>query len=393
MNGSLGTKIFKNLSGDSAIWLIVAILSILSLLSVYSASGRMAFIENGSSTEVYLGKQLVFICFGLFLMYLSFKIHYSRYSILAPMLLVIAVILLIYTQLFGVEINDARRWIQIPFINKTFQTSDFAKLALILYIARAIAKNQDNIKDFNSAFLPIIFPIVLVCGLIAPSNLSTAGLLFFTCLIMMFIGRIHIKYIFFLIMMGVVMLALLILIGQVFPDVVRVDTWVNRINEFYGSEQYDSANLYQVIQAKIAIANGGIFGLGPGLSDQRNFLPSAYSDFIYAIICEEYGLVGGISLIILYFWLFLRCTSIVTKSPKTFGAILAMGLCLNIVIQAYTNIAVSLHLVPTTGQTLPMISWGGTSLIFTCIMFGIILSVSKYIEKYSGQLATVKNKE
>jgi cell division protein FtsW len=299
-----------------------------------------------------------------------------QYNKWAPVLFLIAIPLLIYTMFYGANLNDARRWIQLPFIDRTFQTSDFAKLALIIYVARAISVRQDYIKDLKGAFIPIILPVVIVCGLIAPADLSTAALLFMTCLLMMVIGRVQLKYVFLLIVLGVVLMALLIAIGTAFPEMVRVDTWVSRMQEFItGSDGY------QVTQAKIAIANGGWFGEGPGNSMQRNFLPLAYADFIYAIICEEYGLIGGFMVMVLYLLLFVRCTGLVTRFPKAFGAMLAIGLSLNLVIQAFLNIAVSVDLVPVTGLTLPMISMGGTSTLFTCISFGIILSVSRYLDR------------
>ena len=391
---TIGTALYHNLKGDRAIWFIVAMLTAFSLLAVYSATGSMAFVERDGNTEFYLIKQFLLVSFGLFFMYICYRIHYTRYSILAPFLLVLSIVLLILTQFFGPEINESRRWLIIPVIGVSFQTSDLAKLALIIYVARSIAKKQDNIKDFNSAFVPIIAPILLVCGLIAPSDLSTSVLLFITCLLMMYIGRIQLKYIGFLLMMGMFVFAILVILGTwVIPEYVRVETWMNRLNDFFNSETVG----YQITASKIAIANGELLGVGPGYSIQRNFLPYAYSDFIYSIICEEYGLVGGLVIIGLYLWLLFRCTSIVTKSPKTFGAILAMGLCLLLVIQAFAHIAIAVNLLPATGLTLPMISFGGTSLIFTCIMIGIILSVSKYIERYNEKnselVVETKNKK
>ena len=291
----------------------------------------------------------------------------------------LAVPLLLYTIAFGTDINDARRWIEVPFVGITFQTSDFAKLSLILFVARAISSKQEYIKDFNSAFLPIILPVLLICGLIAPADLSSAILLFFTCVAMMFVGRVAMQYIILLLLLGIVVFAMLVLLGEFFPDVVRSETWVNRVRDFI--EQPDGG--YQVQQAKIAMANGEWLGLGPGNSIQRNYLPSPYSDFIYAIVVEEYGIFIGILIILLYVLLFFRATRLVTKSPKAFGAMLAIGLSISLVLQAFVNIAVSVHLVPVTGVTLPMISMGGTSILFTCISFGIILSVSKYIESVS----------
>jgi cell division protein FtsW len=278
--------------------------------------------------------------------------------------------------MFGAEINDARRWIVIPGLGLSFQTSDFAKIALIVYVAREISSKQDYIKDWKQAFVPIIVPVLIVCGLIAPANLSTAVLLMGVCIGMMFVGRVSLKYIGLLLLLGVVLFSALIFLGEFFPEYIRVGTWTSRITDFTENPQ----GSFQVQQAKIAIANGEWIGNGPGNSIQRNFLPSPYADFIYAVICEEYGFIGGATIIALYVVLFFRVTRLVTKSPKAFGAMMATGLTLLLVMQAFANIAVSVHLVPVTGLSLPMVSMGGTSTLFSCIAFGMILSVSKHIE-------------
>lgn len=377
---SLGTRIYAELQGDRSIWSILAILSILSVLGVYSSTGTLAYRQMGGDTEAFLIKHLLIVVGGLFLAYLAHLLHYMKYSRSAPVLLLISIPLLIYTIAFGADINDARRWISVPLMGITFQTSDFAKLALIIYVARAIGSKQDYIKDFQSAFVPIILPVLIICGLIAPADLSTAILLFLTCLMMMIIGRVAAAYIGLLLLLGIVVFAMLLILGEFMPDVVRSDTWTNRVREFM--EEPDGG--YQVQQAKIAMANGEWLGLGPGNSIQRNYLPSPYSDFIYAIIVEEYGIFGGIVIIALYVLLFFRATRLVTKSPKAFGAMLVMGLSVSLILQAFFNIAVSVHLLPVTGITLPMLSMGGTSVLFTCISFGIMLSVSKYIEDVSA---------
>lgn len=380
---SVATRIYAELRGDKSIWAIVALLAIFSILSVYSSTGTLAYQERGGNTEAFLTKHTIILIGGLFLTYLCHLMHYMRYSRAAPVLLLLSIPLLVYTIAFGADINEARRWISLPYVGITFQTSDFAKLALILYVARAISTKQDYIKDFNSAFLPIIVPILIICGLIAPADLSSAMLLFFTCVLMMFIGRVALQYIGLLLLLGIVVFALLVVMGQFFPEVIRVETWTSRVRDF----MMNPDGGYQVQQAKMAIANGGWFGIGPGNSIQRNYLPSPYSDFIYAIICEEYGIIGGTLVIGLYVLLFFRVTRLVTKSPKAFGAMLATGLSVSLVVQAFANIAVSVHLVPVTGLTLPMVSMGGTSILFTCISFGIILSVSKYIETVGGAIA------
>ncbi|MBK8053114.1 MAG: FtsW/RodA/SpoVE family cell cycle protein [Saprospiraceae bacterium] len=371
------TTAYYNLKGDRSVWLIVLLLSLFSLLIVYSTSGSQVYKFNTShGTEYYLIRQLLFIGVGLLVTYTLYRLHYMVYAKLAPILMIIAVPLLVYTALFGPEINDASRWIKIPILELSFQTSDFAKVALIMFVARSLAIRQDYIKDFKGAFVPIIAPVILFCALIAPSNLSTAVLLFVTCFLMMFIGRISLKYVFLLVLLGAVVFAGLFIIGQYFPEHFRVETWLSRINDFLYSD-----GSFQVQQSKIAIAEGGMFGLGPGNSIQRNLLPYAYADFIYAIICEEYGFIGGVLILLMYLWLLIRTVSLVTRCPKTFGAMLAIGLTLNIVITAFANIAVSVKLVPATGLTLPMISMGGTSFLFTCASFGIILSISRYVEQ------------
>lgn len=385
----IASNLHEHLRGDKVIWLILGFLGLLSLLAVYSSVGAHAYKYAGGNIEKYLFKQLFFIISGMGLAYLCYRLHYLHYSRLAPILLAVAIPLLMYTLLFGPEINEAKRWISIPWINQRFQTSDFAKIALIIFVARSLAIKQDYIKSGKDAFWPIIIPVLIVCGLIMPADLSTAGLLFLTCFLMMFIGRISLKYVALLLLCGVIFFGLLFIIGNVFPEVFRVETWISRIQEFLGSSDGD----FQVQQSKIAIANGELFGLGPGNSLQKNHLPYAYADCIYAIICEEYGMLGGVFVLLAYFTLLLRCIKIVTLCPKAFGAILAMGLGLNIVIQAYANIAVSVQLVPVTGLTLPLISMGGTSVWFTCMSIGVILSVSRYVEHAQAQKLELQQME
>lgn len=359
------------------VWAILIFLGLASILAVYSSAGAQAYKYADRSTEYYLIKQSMFILFGLGVTYVAYRLHYLQYAKLAPFFLILAMVLMFYTSFFAPEINDARRWINIPWVNQTFQTSDFARLALIIYIARSLAVKQEDIKEWKNVIFPIIMPIVLMCLLILPSDFSTAGLLFLICLMMIFIGRVSMRFIIMLILIGALLFSLVFIVGTIFPDYFRVDTWITRIQEYMMTSDGD----FQVQQSKIAIANGGIFGNGPGHSLQKNHLPYAYADFIYAIICEEYGLLGGVAILLVYLTLLFRCIRLVTRCPKAFGAILAMGLSLNIVVQAFANIAVSVQLVPVTGLTLPMVSMGGTSLLFTCFSLGIILSVSKYVEE------------
>ncbi len=375
---SIGNKIYAGLRGDRTIWMVLILLSIFSLLAVYSATGLYAYQKYGGNMEAALFKHLVFLSGGLFLTYICYTLHYRQYMRISPILLIICIPLLVYTIGFGVEVNEAKRWVEVPFIGLTFQTSEFAKLVLIIYVARAISAKQEYIKDFQSAFLPIIVPILIICSLIAPSDLSSAMLLFFVTIGMMFLGRVALKYILLLIFLGVVVFAMLIIIGQVYPDLVRSATWITRMQEFMDATSDGS---YQIVHSKIAIADGEIFGAGPGNSVMRNYLPAPYSDFVFSIICEEYGLVGAFVTLSLYVLLFFRCVGVVTRAPKAFGAMLVMGLGLLLVGQALANMAVAVDLVPVTGLTLPLLSMGGTSIMFTCIAFGMILSVSRYIEK------------
>ena len=364
------------LKGDRVIWVLISLMTLVSLLGVYSSTGSLSHKEQGGNTEYYLVKQGFIVLFGFFIMYVLHRLHYLRFHRIAPFLFIVAIPLLIFTLLFGVDINSARRWIEIPILGFTFQSSDFARLALILYLARTISSKQSNIKDFKSAFLPLILPVIIICFLIAPADLSTALLLFSSCIAMMFVGRVAVKYILMLVLLAIIAFSILILLGHFFPDMVRVATWIERIREF----TTDSDGGFQVQQSKVAIANGGFFGMGPGQSIQRNFLPSSYADFIYAILVEEYGLLGGLFVISLYMGFFFRITRLVTKSTKAFGAMVVTGLGFSFVFQAFINIAVATHLVPVTGVTLPMISLGGTSIIMNCISLGIILSVSKFVE-------------
>jgi cell division protein FtsW len=373
---SLGNRIAAELKGDRTIWMIIAVLSLFSILAVYSASGWEAWRSRGGNTTVFLVKHMVMLAFGFVIIYLCHLLHYRQYQRFAPLMILVAIPMLMFTLAFGRHINDASRWISLA--GFSFQPSEFAKLALIIYIARELTRKQEYITSFKDAFMPILVPVLIVCGLIAPANLSTAAVLFATCIMLMFIGRVSWKYIFLLGVLGVVVLVGLIAIGKLYPEMglVRVDTWISRLHEFSNAEDGG----YQVQQAKIAIAKGGIIGEGPGNSMIRNFLPYAHADFIYAIICEEYGLLGGTVVLALYVLLFLRNVKLVTRSPKAFGAFLAIGLSLLLTVQALANIAVNVNLVPATGLTLPLISMGGTSLLFTCISLGMILSVSKFIE-------------
>ncbi|GAA5220931.1 FtsW/RodA/SpoVE family cell cycle protein [Membranihabitans marinus] len=373
---SLVQNVKQNLKGDRNIWVIFAFLCLASMLAVYSSAGIMEYRAGGLGVGYSILKHMLLIVIGGMVVYVVHQLPHRFFSAIAPTFLLVAIGLLIFTMFFGVEKNDARRWISLPIIGFSLQTSDLAKVAIVLFLARTISTKQAIIKDFRSAFLPLLTPILLVCILIAPSDLSSAAILFVTCLIMLFVGRIKMKYIMLIFLTGIIALAVFILLGDFVDGFSRVDTWMSRLSDFVnGAGSSDNT------QAKIAIAQGGWFGIGPGNSVQRNFIAYPYADFIYAIICEEYGAIGAFFILILYLLLLFRCTKILTRSRKAFGALLAFGLCINIVLQALANLAVSVHLVPPTGLNLPMISMGGSSQLFTALQFGIILSVSREVEK------------
>lgn len=364
--------------GDRTIWLIVILLSIVSILAVYSSTGTLAYKYQSGNTEYYLFKHGIIMILGFALMYAGHFVKYTFYARIANLGIIIAIPLLLLTLLMGSNINEASRWLTLPIIGLSFQTSDFAKVALILYVARALSKRQDNIKDFKSAFVPIIIPVGLVCGLILPANFSTSAVLFTTCVILMFIGRISVKYIASMIGIAITVFALFLMIAYIAGYDGRISTWKARIENFSSG---DAEGNYQVEQAKIAVATGGVLGKGPGNSSQRNFLPHPYSDFIFAIIIEEYGLFGGTFIVFLYLLLFYRALQIVKRTERAFAALITIGCAFSLVFQALINMAITVNLFPVTGQPLPMLSMGGTSIWFTSAAIGIILSVSSEIDK------------
>lgn len=368
----------KYFNGDRTIWLIVFLLSIFSLLAVYSSTGTLAYKEQGGNTEYYLFKHFIVVVAGLALMYLASMVNYKYYSRISQIALLITIPLLVFTLFLGSNKNDASRWLTLPVINLSFQTSDLAKLALIMYVARVLSKKQDKIEDFKEAFLPVMVPVLIVTGLILPANLSTALLLFVTCLILMIIGRLSMKYILMFCGAGVVCLTLFISIMMLANIEGRIGTWKSRIESYTSGSDGDS---YQTQQAKIAVATGGLLGKSPGKSTTRNFLPHPYSDFIFAIIVEEYGFVGAAFVVFLYILLFFRVIRFVHYSPKAYGTLLAIGCSFSLVFQAMINMGVAVNILPVTGQPLPMLSMGGTSIWFTSLSIGIILSVSRQIEE------------
>lgn len=371
-------KFFNYIRGDKVIWTVVLLLSLLSILVVYSSVVALAYRYRGGDTTSYLIKHIFIVGSGIFLMYLIHKVKYSYFSRMSQIAVFLAAPLLLYTLLKGVSAGDASRWLAIPGTSLTFQTSDFAKLALITYVARMLSIKQQVIKDFKEGFLPIVLPVAIICALILPANFSTAALLFLTCLVLMFIGRMNAKHLLILIGSGLVFGALLFALIFYFPTAIkRGETWKARIENF---KKGDSESNFQAEQAKIAIATGGIVGKGPGNSMQRNFLPQASSDFIFAIVIEEWGLISAIIIVFLYVVLLFRGVRIANKSERTFGSLLAIGLTFSLVFQAMVNMAVAVNLFPVTGQPLPLVSMGGTSIWFTSIAVGMILSVSREME-------------
>jgi len=372
---------FRDIKGDKGIWIVVVILCIFSLLAVYSSTGTLAYRKQHGNTEYYLVKHFLILLFGLTLMYVTHLIKYTYYSRISQIGLFLTFPLLLVTLISGTNLNEANRWLTVPIINLTFQSSDVAKLFLIMYLARVLSKKQELVKDFKKGFLPVIIPVILVTLLILPANFSTAAILFVTCLVIMFIGRISMKYMLTLIGLGLAGILLIFALSKTFPKLFpRGTTWVARVDHFLNKEKADSDATYQVDQAKIAIVSGGILGKSPGKSTQRNFLPHPYSDFIFAIVIEEYGLAGGSFLLLLYLILFYRVIRIASKSEGNFGSLLVVGIGFSLVFQALINMAVAVNLFPVTGQTLPLVSMGGTSIWFTCIAIGIILSVSRRTE-------------
>lgn len=355
----------KNLQGDKVIWAVVFALSLISILVVYSSIGTLAY-KRTQSPESFLLKHTFTVFVGLAAMWFAHKVDYRYYSKLSKIGLYISIPLLIYTFTNGVSINEAARWIAVPIVG-SFQPSDFASLALIVNLASMLSKRQQNIDDIKESLIPILFWCGVICGLIALTNLSTAVLLLITCMLIMFIGRVPTKYLAMLVFVGALSGSLAIAFG------VRAETAKNRIKSFISGSELP----FQAKHGRIAVATGGVFGKGPGNSDQRNILPHPYSDFVYAIVIEEYGMVGGIVVLVLYLLLLHRGMKASYNSDRAFGGLLSAGLSFDLVCQAMVNMGVVVGLGPITGQPLPLISMGGTSMVFTGLSLGIILSVSR----------------
>jgi len=372
----------KNIEGDRAIWAIVTVLAILSFMPVYSASTNLVYVANSGTPIYHLFKHFVLLVFGFLIIYGVHKIPYRYFSGGSILMLPFVMFLLVYTLAQGTTIEgaNASRWIQIPFIGVGFQTSTLAGLVLMVYVARYLARNKENEITFKESLWQLWLPIAIILMLILPANFSTTAIVFTMILLLAFIGGYPLKYIASIIGVGILFLSLFVLTAKAFPNIMpnRVDTWTSRIENFSNKNAEEG---YQVEKAKIAIAIGGLKGSGPGKSVQKNFLPQSSSDFIYAIIVEEYGLIGASFVVLMYFLLLFRILIAAKKATTIFATLLIIGVGLPIIFQAMINMAVAVNILPVTGQTLPLISSGGTSIWMTCFAIGIILSVTTEKEK------------
>lgn len=386
-------SVFKNIKGDRLIWAIAALLAIFSFLPVYSAASNLAYVGGNGNTFAYFVKHFMHLVLGFAIIYGVHKIPYRYFKGLSIVMMPVIIVLLVLTMLQGTTIEgaNASRWIQIPIVNMSFQTSTFAFVVLMVYVARYMSKIKDVNITFKESILPLWIPVFLVLSLILPANFSTAAIMFLMVVVLVFLGGYPIKYLAVIIGSGILGLVFFVLVAKAFPDAMpnRVDTWMSRIENFSNGEESEAD--YQIEKAKIAIASGGIQGVGPGKSIQKNFLPQSSSDFIFAIIVEEYGLLGGFTLMVFYLWLLFRIVIVSQKSDTIFGKLLVLGVGLPIVFQALINMAVAVELFPVTGQTLPLISSGGTSIWMTCLAIGIILSVSAKREEIKQKEETEDN--
>lgn len=371
-------SIFKNIKGDKAIWAVVALLALFSFLPVYSASSNLAYLYGDGNTFQFLLKHFAHLLLGFGILYGVHKIpyHYFRGLSIIAMPIVILLLLITLSQGTTIEGANASRWIRIPFVGVTFQTSTLAAVVLMTYVARYLSRIKDKEITFKESLLPLWLPVFVILGLILPANFSTTAIVFAMVVVLVFIGGYPVRYLFIVLSAGAAMLVIFGLTAKAFPEILphRVDTWISRIESFTDDE--DTQAGYQIEKAKIAIASGRVTGLGPGKSIQKNFLPQSSSDFIYAIIAEEFGMLGALFLLLLYLLLLFRLVIVVHKSTSFFGKLLVIGIGLPIIFQALINMGVAVELFPVTGQTLPLISSGGTSIWMTCLALGMVLSVS-----------------
>jgi cell division protein FtsW len=379
---SLHRRIGAWLEGDKVIWMVTLILSLCSLLAVYSAISSLAYKTDGSSLR-FLFKQGTMLALGWGVMLLVHKVNFRYFSRISQVLIWVAAGLLLLTLLFGADINEAKRWLRIPFIGLTLQTSDFAKVVLVTFVARELNNRRMHLHQFKNGVLPILIPIGLICMLILPADFSTAALLGMVCIGMLFIGGVPLRHMLKIAGLGVAALFMLYGLGKAAPDLLpRFGTWAGRLERFagVGNASDGDALEYQIELAQVAINRGGILPQGPGTGTSRNFLPHPYSDMIYAFVIEEWGaIMGGLGLVLLYLILLYRTIRTATRCPRHFGGLLAMGLGFLLVLQAMINMAVAVRLFPTTGQPLPLVSYGGTSMVFTCLSIGMILAVSRSV--------------
>ncbi len=391
-------KLLGSLKGDKGIWSFMALLAMFSFMPVFSASSNLAYMNHGSGNTLgYLLKHAIHIIFGFFILYNVQKVPYHYFRGISRIALPVIWILLGYTLFFGVEQGSATRWIQVPFVGISFQTSALASIVLMIYVARYLSKTQTEPLSFKSSFIELWIPVGITLALILPNNFSTAALIFSMVLMLAFIGNYSIKYIAMILGIGLAIFTLFIITAKILektnpentPKIFgRVKTWENRVENFFtdNPNRETSDEDYQIEKAKTAIATGGVYGLGPGKSVQKNFLPQSSSDFIFAIIVEEYGLIGGFGVLMLYLLLFFRFIVAAHKANSPFGRLLVVGLGFPIIFQALINMGVAVKLLPVTGQTLPLISSGGSSIWMTCVAIGIIISVTKKEEEIAQEL-------
>nr|WP_315162622.1 FtsW/RodA/SpoVE family cell cycle protein [uncultured Flavobacterium sp.] len=389
-------QLVNNLKGDKGIWSFVALLALFSFMPVFSASSNLAYIGQGNGNTLgYLVKHIVHICIGFTIIFMVHKVPYHYFKAVSKGALYIVWVLLAYTLIKGTVIAgaNASRWIQVPFIGVTFQTSTLAAMVLFIFVARYLSKTREVPISFKSSIWELWLPVFITLAFILPANFSTTALIFSMVLMLVFIGKYPLRYIGIVVGSGIVFLAFFILVAKAFPDAFpnRVDTWISRIDNFT-SDKPDEDD-YQIEKAKIAIASGKIYGLGPGKSVQKNFLPQSSSDFIFAIIVEEYGLLGGLGVLMLYLLLLFRFVIASHKANTLFGKLVVVGLGFPMIFQAMVNMAVAVELLPVTGQTLPLISSGGSSIWMTCFALGIIISVTKKEEEIAQELKDAAKRE
>lgn len=395
-------NIITSLKGDKGIWSFVALLAIFSFMPVFSASSNLAFIGQGTGNTLgYLLKHFVHIVFGFFILYNIQKVPYHYFKGISKIVLPLVWVLLGYTIFFGIEQGSASRWVQVPFLGVSFQSSSLASIVLMIYVARYLSKGGEP-DNFKMSVVNLWMPVAITLALILPNNFSTAALIFSMVLMLTFIGGYPIRYLGVIVAMGIGAFVMFVLVAKVMqktnpghvPAVFqRVETWENRILNFSSNTTDESDGDYQIEKAKTAIATGGLYGVGPGKSVQKNFLPQSSSDFIFAIIVEEYGLIGGLGILALYLLLFFRFIVAAHKANSLFGKLLIVGLGFPIIFQALINMGVATQLLPVTGQTLPLVSSGGSSIWMTCVSIGIILSVTKKEEEIAAELEEKEQRE